>query len=179
MASDITQYVKSTITVNDLLPIFVELDKSMQMKAIQSYPSLIAMLKTVVKPEYVTQCDDFDVELVTAIINYANQKIPFKKIIQILNGEKVEINNDIVNQYCKEKVKVKDLKLFLEQLDRQMQTNSTNLYMTIISMLKVILREDVNITPETLDVSIAVDVLAYAMQKVELNKIQQLFGFLT
>jgi hypothetical protein len=51
--------------------------------------------------------------------------------------------------------------------------------MTIISMLKVILREDANVTPETLDVSIAVDVLAYAMQKVELNKIQQLFGFLT
>jgi len=117
--------------------------------------------------------------LVTAIINYANQKIPFKKIIQILNGEKVEINNDIINRYCKEKIKIKDLKLFLEQLDKQVQTNTTNLYMTIISMLKVILREDINVTPETLDINIAVDILAYAMQKVEFNKIQQLFGFLT
>jgi hypothetical protein len=112
-------------------------------------------------------------------MNYGNQKIPFKKIIQILNGEKVEINQDVINQYCKDKIKVKDLKIFLEQLDRQMQTNVTNLYMTITAILKTVLREDTNVNPESLDVNTAVEILAYAMQKIEFNKIQQLFSFLT
>jgi hypothetical protein len=179
MTIDINEYVKPVITVGDLLPILTELDKSMQMKAIQSYPSLIAMLKTVLKPEYIDKCDELDIEMVTEIVNYGNQKIPFKKIVQILNGEKVDINPDIINQYCKERIKVKDLKLFLEQLDKQMQTNITNLYLTIVAILKTVLREDVNVTPENLDVNIAVDVLAYAMQKIEFNKIQQLFSFLT
>jgi hypothetical protein len=179
MTVDISEYVKPVITVGDLIPILTELDKSMQMKTIQSYPSLIAMLKTVVKPEYVDKCDEFDIEIVTEIMNYGNQKIPFKKIIQILNGEKVEINQDVINKYCKDKIKVKDLKIFLEQLDRQMQTNVTNLYMTITAILKTVLREDANITPESLDVNTAVEILAYAMQKIEFNKIQQLFSFLT
>jgi len=179
MTIDVSEYVKSTITVGDLLPIFTELDKSMQMKAIQSYPSLIAMLKTVLKPEYVDKCDELDVELVTEIMNYGNQKIPFKKIVQILNGEKVDINQNVVNQYCKEKIKVRDLKLFLDQLDKQMQTNVTNLYMTVIAILKTVLREDINVTPESLDINVAVDVLAFAMQKIEFNKLQQLFSFLT
>jgi hypothetical protein len=179
MTMDINQYVKPIITVSDLLPIFTELDRTMQLKTVQSYPSLIAMLKTVLKPEYVEKCDDLDVELVTEIMNHANQKIPFKKIVQILNGEQTEINQDVINQYCKEKIKVRDLKLFMEQLDRQMQTNITNLYVTVIAMLKCVLREDVKITPEELDINVAVDLLAYAMQKIELNKIQKLFGFLT
>jgi hypothetical protein len=179
MTTDINQYVKPTITIGDLLPILTEIDRTMQLKTIQSYPSLVAMLKTVLKPEYVEKCDDLDVELVVEIMNYANQKIPFKKIVQILNGEQVEINQDVINRYCKEKIKVRDLKLFMEQLDKQMQMNTTNLYITVIAMLKSVLREDINITPESLEIKDAVEILAYAMQKIEFNKIQKLFGFLT
>jgi hypothetical protein len=112
-------------------------------------------------------------------MNYANQKIPFKKIVQVLNGEQVDINQDTVNRFCKDKIRVKDLKVFLEQLDKQMQTNITNLYLTVIAMLKIALREDINVAPEDLDVNDAVEILAYAMQKIQFNKIQQLFGFLT
>jgi DNA-binding protein len=177
--TDISQYVKPVITVRDLLPILTELDKSMQLKAVQSYPSLIAMLKTVLKHEYIEKCDELDIELVTEIMNYANQKIPFKKIVQVLNGEQVDINQDTVNRFCKDKIKIKDLKVFLEQLDKQMQTNITNLYLTVIAMLKIALREDINVAPEDLDVNDAVEILAYAMQKIQFNKIQQLFGFLT
>jgi hypothetical protein len=179
MTYDISKYVKPVITVGDLLPILTELDKSLQMKAMQSYPSLIAMLKTVLKPEYINQCEEFDVELVTQIVNYANEKIPFKKIVQILNGENIEINNDIINQYCKDKVKVKDLKVILDQLDKQTQTNVTSLYMTITAILKTVLRDDVNVSPENLEINVAAEILAYAMQKINFNKIQQLFGFLT
>jgi hypothetical protein len=177
--TDITQYVKPIITVSDLLPIFTELDKSMQIKTLQSYPSLIALLKTVLRPEYIEKCDELDVELITEIMNHANKKIPFKKIIQVLNGEDVEINQNIINQLCKDKIKVRDLKIFLEQLDRQTTTNTTNLYLTVIALLKVVLRDDINVTPENLNVEYAVDVLAYAMEKVQFNKIQNLFGFLT
>jgi hypothetical protein len=179
MTTDISEYVKPVITIGDLLPILTELDKSMQMKMMQSYPSLIAMLKTVLKPEYVNKCDDFDVELVTEIMNYGNQKIPFKKIVQILNGDKVDIDQNVVKQFCKDKIKVKDLKILLEQLDKQLQTNTTNLYMTIIAMLKTVLRDDINTAPESLDINVGIDILAYAMQKIEFNKIQQLFNFLT
>jgi hypothetical protein len=179
MTVDITQYVKPTICVGDLIPIFTELDRSMQLKTIQSYPSLIAILKTVLKPEYVQQCDDLDIELVTEIMHYANQKIPMKKIIQVLNGDKVEVNDDVIKKYCKDVIKIKDLKLFMEQLDKHTQTNITNLYQTVIALLKTVLREDANVTPETLDVNDAVDILAYAMQRIQFNKIQQIFGFLT
>jgi hypothetical protein len=175
--TDVTQYVKSTITIQDLIPIFIELDRASQLKVVQLYPSVIAILKSVVKTEYINEVEDLDVETVTAIVEYFKQKIPLTKIMKILNGETVDVDQTVVAKYCKDKIKIRDLRVIFEQFDKQMQTNTTNLYMTVIALLKVVLRDDFK--PEEIEINDAVELIAYAMTKIDLNRIQSLFNFLT
>jgi hypothetical protein len=174
---NVDQYVKQTITVNDLLPIFIELDRASQLKAVQIYPSVIAILKSIVKPEYINNIEEFDIDLTTAIIEQFKQKVPLQKILKILNNEIIDANPDVVVKYAKEKIKIKDLRAVFEQLDKQMQTNTASLYVTVTAMLKAVLKDGLN--PEELEINDAVELFAYAMTKIDFNRIQQLFSFLT
>jgi hypothetical protein len=177
MTEDISQYVKQTLKLHDLIPVFIEFDRASQLKTIQLYPSVIAILKSVVKPEHVDKIEEFDIELTTSIVEYFKQKIPLDKIILLLRNEKVDANPDVVAKYAKEKIKIKDMKVIFDHFDKQMQTNTLSLYSSVTAMVKAVLRDDIN--PEDLDVNDAFELVAYAMTKIDVNRLQTLLLFLT
>jgi len=179
MTNDINQYVKQEIKLRDLLPVFIELDRASQLKAVQLYPSVIAILKSVVKPEYINAVEDFDIDLTTAIIEYFKQKIPIDKIMLLLRNEKVDANPEVIAKYGKDKIKIRDMKVIFEHLDKQMQTNTPNLYLSVTALIKAVLREDIELSPEDLEINDAFELVAYAISKIDINRLQNLFSFLT
>ena len=179
MTEDINKYVKETLKLRDLLPVFIEFDRASQLKTIQLYPSVIAILKSVVKPEHIDKVEEFDIETTTAIVEHFKQKIPLDKIIKLLHNEKVDANPDIVAQYAKEKIKIKDMQVIFDYFDKQIQTNTPNLYSTITAMVRAVLREDIGLNPEDLEINDAFELVAYAMTKIDINRIQTLLLFLT